>query len=88
MVLVAVSREETHVAQSADLQEDSREVVEHRLKKLQAKRARHLRHAHQPVGRISVDQLTQVLLGGKKRGSEKCGSYTESSDLKSFTAQS
>lgn len=72
MVLVEISREETHV--SADLQEDSWEVVEHWLQKLQAKRARHLCHAHQPVRGIRIDQLTQVLFEGKQ-GKWSCEKY-------------
>lgn len=43
------------------LQKNLRKVVQHRFQQLQAERARHLRHAHQPVGGVSVHQLTQIL---------------------------
>ena len=43
------------------LQEDSGEVVEDRLKELQAKGPGHLRHAHQPVGGVCIHELAQVL---------------------------
>ena len=57
--------------ESADLQEDSREVIQHRLQQLQTERARHLRHAHQPVRSVSVHQLTQILFEGKTREDER-----------------
>lgn len=46
------------------LQEYAREIVKNGLQQLETKCPRHLCHAHQPVGGISVHQLAQVLQEG------------------------